>query len=163
MKCTEARLRWHVRLDNGAKDAELDRHLGDCEACRTYAARMDRLVGLMDELREDTDALVPSCSPVIDGGALRVQDERAPTIARSLLRIAAVITVAIGAGLWYRAEQSPLVVEQNPSTTLPTTGITLREESRHRFIAVASPSAEPNVQIYWLYPSVAVTESQDRS
>lgn len=163
MKCTEARQRWHLRLDKGREDAELEQHLTDCNVCRTYAARMERLVGLMDELRDETEALVPSNAPAVDSGALRVQSERAPTIARSLLRIAAVIAVAIGAGLWYRAERPPLVVEQSPNTAISTTGITLREESRNRFIAVASPSAEPNVQTYWFYPSVAVTESQDRS
>ena len=163
MKCTEARQRWHTRLDKGAIDAELDRHLADCEVCRTYAARMERLVRLMDKLREDTETLVPSSGPTIAHNAGRIRPRWSPAITRSFLRIAAVIVIAVGAGLWYRVGQTPTVVERRPSTAIPTTGITLRAESRNRFIAVAAPSAEPNVQTYWLYPSVAVTESQDRS
>jgi hypothetical protein len=42
-------------------------------------------------------------------------------------------------------------------------GITLQAQSRERFIAVAVPSAEPNVQTFWFFPSVTVTESHDRS
>ena len=163
MNCTEARKRWHIRLDQYAPDAELDRHLADCEACRTYAARLERLIGLMDELREDTEALVPSASPATTRIAGRIRRGWSPAITRSLLRIAAVIVITVGAGLWYREGQTPTVVERHPSTVAPATGITLGVESRNRYIAVAAPSAEPNVQTYWLYPSVAVTESQDRS
>ena len=163
MNCTEARQCWHLRLDNGGEDAELDRHLADCEACRTYSARMEWLVGVMDELREDTETLDPSTSPATTRNASRSWYGWPTKITRTFLRIAAVIVLAVGAGLWYRAERTPIVVERHPSATIPTTGITLRAESRNRFIAVAAPSAEPNVQTFWLYPSVAVTESQNRS
>lgn len=163
MNCKKARQRWHTRLDKGVIDAELDRHLADCEACRTYAAGMERLVGLMDELHEDTEALIPSVSPEVAHHAYRIERGWSPTITRRFLRIAAAVVLTVSAGLWYRAEQSPTVVERHPSTAVSTTGITLRAESRNRYIAVAVPSTEPNVQTYWLYPSVTVTESQDRS
>lgn len=163
MKCTEARQRWHLCLDNESEDVELKRHLAECEACRSYASRMQRLVELLDELHEETETLVPSTDPAAERNTYRIRPRWSPAITRSLLRIAAVIVIAVGAGLWYRAERIPNVVERLPSTVVPAMGITLGVDSRNRFIVVPSPGAEPNVQTYWLYPSVPVTGSQERS
>jgi len=151
-------------LDQGSLDAELDRHLADCETCRTYAARMERLVGLLDDIREDTELLA---SPGTDAG-LRAAPRRrrqwmAPS-ARNLLRIAAAILVTVGVGLWYGLERTVTVVDRNIIIdAIPAMGITLRAQSRERFIVVAGPSDEPNVQTFWLYPMVAATESHERS
>lgn len=164
MKCRDARQRWHSRLDQGGLDAELDRHLAGCEKCRAYAARMQRLVGLMDELRVNTDQLAP---PVTDAGfhsALRSRRAWPTPGARQLMRIAATIVVVVGATLWFRTPKTPMVVSRTTEAAAPSVqGITLRAESIERFIAVAAPSNEPNVQTFWLYPMVTVAESRDRS
>lgn len=163
MRCRDARQRWHNRLDQSGLDTELDRHLAGCGSCRTYAARMEQLVGLLNDLREDTELLA---SPGSDAGlhaAPRLRRGWITPSARRVLRIAAAVLLTVTVGLWYGMERKAPVVDRNLINTIPAMGITLRAQSRERFIAVAAPSAEPNVQTYWLYPLVTVTDSRDRS
>jgi hypothetical protein len=125
---------------------------------------MERLVGLLDELRDDTKSLASSVTEVGLHTAPRRRRQWTTTNGRTLLRIAAGIVIVFGAGLGYRAGRNPAAVDRHTGIPVSVTaGITLREESHDRFIAVAAPSDEPNVQTFWLYPSVAVTESRDRS
>ena len=163
MKCENARKCWNRRLDEGESDAELDEHLASCESCRRYAVDMLRLVGLFEELREDTESLTPA---VPQSGSLVTPRSRREWAmqTRSLLRIAATLVIVVGAGLWFRTPNELMLENPTSEAAAPAMqGITLRAESLERFIAVAVPSAEPNVQTFWLYPSVTVTESQDRS
>lgn len=155
MKCMDARERWHRRLDQGSLDAELDRHLAACENCRTYAARMERLVGLFDGLREDTESLTPAVTPIGHGTTRREWAMQT----RGLLRIAAAIAIVVGAALWFRTPKQSMLVNLTTEAGAPTVqGITLRAQSREQFMAVAAPSNEPNVQTFWLYPMVTVTK-----
>ena len=164
MDCINARQRWHRRHDEGASDGELDAHLASCESCRVYAAGMQRLVGLMDELREDTEHLVPPAIVANLHSAPRPRRAWSTPSVRNLLRIAATIVIIIGAGLWFRMPERLMLVDRTTETAVPALqGITLRAESRERFIAVAAPSHEPNVQTFWLYPMVNVTEGQNGS
>jgi len=150
-------------LDRNELDAELDRHLATCAECRKYAADMARLVGLFDELREDTESLTPAVTQIGHLAFPRPRREWAVQT-RNLLRIAATIVIVAGAALWFGKPKELIVENQITKASAPAVqGITLRAESRERFIAVAAPSAEPNVQTFWLYPMVTVTESQDRS
>ncbi len=131
---------------------------------------MQRLVGLMDELREDTE---PLSAPSIETArtiTIATHRERRVLGARNLMRIAAAVLVTVSVGLWYGTERSATPVSVNPHAPQPfresgpsegVSGITLRAESGKRFIAVAAPSVEPNVQTFWLYPSVAVTGTQN--
>ncbi len=162
MKCDNARHYWHRHLDDGATDAELDGHLASCESCRKYAANMVRLVGLFDELHEDTESLTPAATPFGHGTSRRQHGWGIQT--PILLRIAATILIVVGAALWFRTPKGSMVVSPTTEAAAPAPqGITLRAESRGRFIAVAAPSDEPNIQTFWLYPMVAVAESRDRS
>jgi len=124
---------------------------------------MVRLVGLFDELREDTESLtsaVTQIGPLAAPRRRRGWEVQTPI----LLRIAATIIIVVGAVLWFRTPNGSMVVNPMTEATAPAVqGITLRAESHERFIAVATPSAEPNVQTYRLYPMVTVTESRDRS
>ena len=163
MKCKGAQERWHRRLDRRADDEELDRHLRECAKCRAYAARMGRVIELLDGLREDTESLVPSTSErslrPTSGGPRAWVTPRGWT----LLRIAAAVVVAVGAGLWHRAERGR-TVSSGPSGMAArfTAGITLQDKSRERFIAVAGPSDDPRVQTFWVYPRAAAAGARDR-
>ncbi len=161
MKCEDARQYWNRRLDEGASDAELDGHLASCESCRRYVADMVRLVGLFDELHEDTESLTPAVTQIGPHATPRPRREWATPGGPRVLGIAAAVLLTVGVGLWYSFEQNATVLDRPISSAVPVMGITLRAQSRERFIAVAAPSDEPNVQTFWLYPIVTVAEGQN--
>lgn len=162
MKCENARQCWNRRLDKGESDAELDGHLASCESCRRYVADMLRLVGLFDELHEDTESLTPAVTQIGHGTSRRRRGWGMQT--PIFLRMAATIVIVVGAALWFRTPKGSMVVNPMTEAAAPAVqGITLRAESRERFLAVAAPIHEPNIQTFWLYPMVTVTENRDRS
>lgn len=161
MKCKDVRQYWHHRLDECAPDAELDGHLASCESCRRYAAEMLRLVGLFDELQKETESLTSTVTQFDPLATPRPQRGWAASRARIPLRIAAAVLLTVAVGLWYGTEQNAIVEVSLTSGAAPAMGITLRAESREQFIAVATPSDEPNVQTFWLYPMATVAKDQN--
>ena len=83
--------------------------------------------------------------------------------------IAAAAAVAISASLFYLVDRNGITVdpighsiEEQPrvdatdlSSASPRLGISLRGESAQRLLAVAQPVSQDNVQVFWLYPTVA--------
>jgi predicted anti-sigma-YlaC factor YlaD len=163
MKCKQAQARWHRRLDRGGSDEELDGHLGECAKCRAYAASLERVVGALDALHDDTESLVPSAIMPRPRATSGRRSEWVTPHGRTFLRVAATVVVAVAAGLWYRAAQVP-TSPTGPSVMVPafTAGITLQDKSRQRFIAVVGPSDDPRVQTFWVYPSVSAAGNPDR-
>jgi hypothetical protein len=129
---------------------------------------MRRLTTALAELREQTEPI-------------RAQGTAGKPLARrtslgALLRVAALIAIVAGAfAIVLNLRPSPirpLRVEREPlprpsdaidarSQTAgvqpvrqPALGLTLRGESAQMMLAVAVPTAEPNVQMYWLYPTL---------
>ena len=167
MNCDEARTRWHKRFDGGAKDAELEDHLESCASCREYAGQMDRLVGVLNQLRVETESVVSR--PVGPSADERVQTPQRSNwaYARRFMRIAAAVAVLVGGGvLYYSSHRAPVGPGVSPGKVErldPRIGISLRAETAERFMAVAKPTSEPNVQLYWLYPKMKSKRSDDRS
>ena len=183
MNCEEARTRWHQQLEEPQEAAELARHLAECAACQQYTAEMQRIVDVLDELRRDTESIVsraPAPSAREDGGEPQWWNPRWVT---SLTRAAAVLAILVGGGALYYASQRAMwgpvdtddtvkvvtdstpepceAVVETPSD--PRLGISLRAESAKRMLAVAQPTSQPDVQMYWLYPVSARENSDDSS
>jgi hypothetical protein len=88
--------------------------------------------------------------------------------------IAAAAAVAISASLFYLVDRNGIIVDPNGppmdaqprvdatemSSVSPRLGISLRGESAQRLLAVAQPVSQDNVQVFWLYPTVA-SDSKD--
>lgn len=169
MNCDEARQRWHDRFDEDRDDPALDSHLASCEACRCYAGQMGRIADVLDELRDQTESVVLRQ----EGGAPDQGEAHGRRSWRVFLRpamgIAAAIAVAIGASLFYVTDREGITVdpvgppmEDQPrvdatqlSSASPRLGISLRGESAQRLMAVAQPVSQDNVQVFWLYPTLA--------
>jgi len=169
MNCDQARQRWHDRFDEDRDDPALDSHLNSCEKCRRYAGQMSRIVDVLDELRNETESMVPRQT---EGRA-----DRSEVCRRRAWRIflwpatgiAAAVVIAITASLFYLVDRNGIMV--NPvvplmeippprdtverSSVSPRLGISLRGESAQRFLAVEQPVSQDNVQVFWLYPAVA--------
>ena len=184
MNCEEAQTRWHQRLEEPHEDAELAGHLAECAACRRYTVEIQSIVGVLGELRRDTESIVsrgpaPPASEV-SGEPLRRNPR---SVTRMIRAAAAAIAILVGGGLVYYASRqvnrSPYVtdgtVEVVTDSTLapgdavaetpsdPRIGISLRAESAKRLLAVAQPTSQPDVQMYWLYPVPVRGDSDDSS
>jgi anti-sigma factor RsiW len=154
MKCTEAKTRWHCRFDEAIPDAELDAHLAACAECRVYDTQMRRQMALLAALRKDTDSL--TAAPVISASPHR------PTVWSRTLRVgalaASVALLFLANSLGPRSTVTPRIIQQTanePSPApiaAPPVGLSLRGQSATQLLAVAAPSTDPNVQIFWLYP-----------
>ena len=167
MNCEEARPRWHERFDGGAKDAELEDHLEFCASCREYAGQMDRLAGVLDELRVETESVVSRAVGLSADERVKSPQRMSWVFARRFMRIAAAVAVLVGGGVFYysshRVPVGPGVSTGEVGLADPRIGISLRAETAERFMAVAKPTSEPNVQLYWLYPKMKSKRSEDRS
>lgn len=175
MQCDEARRRWHVRYDGGPADADLAGHLATCAACATYAAEMDQVCGMLDELR------AASADVVSHGDTTRHATESArgrPAWWKAgvrLTRLAAMIAIVVLAAWYVRSASDgppaievtkidapayssgsvPVKVEPSPSR------MWLRGESAKKYEAVAVATADPQlVDVYWIFPSSS-TASDD--
>lgn len=169
MNCHDARKRWHVRLDEGGGDPALDGHMTSCVACREYGAQMSRLVGALDELRSETECIVSR-------GAQEGRAAATPPARRSRFRlvklagrVAAALAFVVGASMYLSSVDrsgSPAdgtSITGSPGPTVlrvisfedPRLGISLRGETAKRYLAVARPASQANVQVFWLYPTRA--------
>jgi predicted anti-sigma-YlaC factor YlaD len=170
MNCSEAKRRWHRAWDDRAGDAELERHLAACPACRHYAEGMRRLMGMLGELRVESDAA--TSAPRQRTGARDAPTRPSPfrrvPILWRLTRVAAAVTLLIGASLYLRPKSDPESsgpvtrrdeldlgdVALNQSER-PSIGVTLRGKSANRYLVTAVPESNPNVAVYRLFPSIA--------
>ena len=157
MNCEAARQVWHEQLESGDSATVLQEHLRGCAACRAYCADMERVLAGLAELRRESQEIE----------AIRYsRADSSPVSAQSPLRIAAAIALLIGGLLVMRvmltngprASGPPHVaelVDAGPELPPdpPTTGITLKGEASHAQLAVATPTQNPQIRLYWLYPS----------
>lgn len=169
--CEEARQRWHLRFDEGGEDAELDEHLASCEACGQYARQMRGIVDLLEELRGETEQVVARRDegPPVEARCMFAASRL--TVLTRLTRIAAAVAVLVAGGLYLGnlllptgspTPEDRVVVTGPALAALPTT-VRLEGESARRYLAVSHPTADANVQMVWLYPSLHGAGDDDRS
>ena len=96
MNCEEARARWHERLDGGGEDAGLEEHLESCASCREYAGQMDRLAGVLDELKVETESVVSRPVGLSADERVKAPQRMNWVFARRFMRIAAAVVVLVG-------------------------------------------------------------------
>ncbi len=166
IQCDDARHRWNRRLDDGIDDAELLSHLSSCEACRSYADQIGRIVAALDELKDASESVVATGTSATE---TRPAPGAPPLVIRlsRLMRAAAVLALVASAAFYFvgrRANHTqivppapPTVVVGGPSIQYKL-GLTLRDKSAERMMAVAMPTSNPDVQMYRLYRTVGAKE-----
>ncbi len=169
MNCELAKQRWHDLVDDdGGFDAELDAHLASCEPCRRYAAEVGSVVSALDALGAETES-IRSRSGFTIQPRLASPWRRAT---RALIRMAAVLAVAASAYFYFSWDgptgpgEGEVVVERlvkQPPIVAARLGISLRGDSAKNMVAFASPTSEPNVQLFMLYQAGPRASSQDPS
>lgn len=164
MTCEEMRQRWHVCLDEGHDDPEVNEHLASCDECQRYVRLMSRIVGTLDELHDATESIV--ARPTYEPWSIRRRRPRIhwPVVAKRVAAIAALVAVAIGASLYFGIEPgSTRLPLETDLVSVPDRriGISLRGESADRFVAVAASTSQDNVQMFWLYPTLASASEPD--
>ena len=170
MNCDEARQRWNNRLDEDRPDPALDRHLASCGACRLYGEQMSRITDILGELRNETELIVSESPARLPGDARFRRLSPWGVFMRPATGIAAAIVLLVGASLMYVGHRPAVIPHDAGSSVVdlshgqesptrdsvsPRLGITLRGESARRFLAVARPASQDNVQVFWLYPTSA--------
>ncbi len=155
MDCREVRQRLNDWIDGLADgcEAQLDGHLADCPECRCYRRQMEQLMGALDYLRE-----VSETPPV----------RRPRSILWPLIRVAAVLLVVIGASAYvaktrFVSEPSPAVQDvastADQRATTPRVRVQLQGNSRQRTLVVETPTEQPGVHLFVLYPTVQPASS----
>lgn len=168
MNCDEARQRWNDRLDENRPDPALDRHLASCGACRLYGQQMSRITDVLGVLRNETELIVSESTAGLSGDTRFRRLSHWRVFMRPATGIAAAIALLVGASLLYVGGR-PAVIPGNAGPSVvdhphgqgsptmasvsPRLGITLRGDSARRFLAVARPAPQDNVQVFWLYPT----------
>lgn len=156
IRCDDARDRWHRQYDDGGQDELLDGHLAGCAECRRYADEMRGVAGLLDELRDAGEHVVAT-------GRAAARPRRAvePRLIRLVRysRAAAVLAIVAGAAFYFaggHADRGRFTGVSTPGDAPAVSfesklGITLRDQSAERMMAVAVTTSDPNVQMYRLY------------
>ena len=176
MNCDEARQRWHAHLDEGRDDPALDSHLVSCEACRRYGEQLGRIVSVLDELRDETESIVAGrAGRLVDEGEIRTHGLWRAFV-RPAMGIAAAVAVLVGTSLFYWGDRQVVIPPRVGTASVdrshdqdsgvispapPRLGLSLRGESARRFLAVARPVSQDNVQVFWLYPILASDSKGD--
>ena len=154
MNCADARTRWHRRFDDGIPDAELDAHLAACTECRDYDTQMRRQMALLAALRNETDSLTASPAAITSPQQPTVWSRmlRVGAMAASIALLFVVYSVVPRTTVAPRDTQQAANEPTQASILSPPIGLSLRGQSATQLLAVAAPSNDPNVQIFWLYP-----------
>lgn len=168
MQCDEARRRWHARYDGGSADAGLEGHLATCTACAAYAAEVDHVCGVLDELR------AASADVVSQRDTARIATDAARgrrawwTAGARLTRIAAMIAIVVFAAWYVRSASDESGVTEVTKIDAPArdggsipvevspapSRMWLRGESAKKYEAVAVATSDPQlVDVYWIFPS----------
>lgn len=180
MNCEQAQSRIQDHIDDRQVDPTLDAHLAGCGDCRTYAEQMRLLTAALGDLRQESEAIVARPPGTASG-----DDPRRATIPSGvwrlvrLARIAAALAILVTGSMFIMpllrdGEQSTMPtpdvslapgVEETVSKERPDPrlGISLRGKSRDTVLAVAVPTKDPNVQMYWLYPVLDKKSTVDPS
>lgn len=155
LTCEQFTQRWHDGLDDGrdaASDAAMADHLKSCADCRAFHAEMSAITASLDRL-----AVAPMTATVEAPKAGRLV-RFAPVLA-----VAAAVALFIGATWIFRSPSMPAPVA-GTTPALVAADITLKGESAERYLAVAQPSSNPRVRVYWLYdtkPGVAIGDTAE--
>jgi len=162
MDCQSAREHWNRVLDGEQQTPKIETHIRQCAACREYVADLEAILNGLAELRGDTETV---------GSLHRRFPSETVRRSRTLLRLAAMIAI-IGGGYVVLIRTVPngpsdATSERSASIAVapsPREGITLKGNSAAALLAVAAPTTDPDVQMYWLYPRVpAATQPQGPS
>lgn len=170
MNCDEARQRWNNRLDENRPDPALDRHLASCGTCRLYGEQMSRITDVLGGLRNEAELIVSESTAGLSGDTRFRRLSHWRVFMRPATGIAAAIVLMVGASLLYVGGRPAVIPGEVGSSAVdrshgrgsptlgsvsPRLGITLRGESARCFLAVARPAPQDNVQVFWLYPTLA--------
>lgn len=164
MNCEEARQAWHLGFEDGQANDKMKQHLRQCAACAEYVADMERITGALVELKAETEGVV---------SLRQAHQADAPRGYLRIARIAAAIALVAGLyGAYVASLRQPVVEDPSIPAVVATQhgtqvggdsadelalGVTLQGSSAQNLLAVASPTANPNVQLYWLYPRLGAT------
>jgi predicted anti-sigma-YlaC factor YlaD len=164
MNCEQAKTRWQQCQESGAADTALDEHLAGCAECRAYARERGCLLELLGELRADTLTLQ------YEGDAVRTgrrgwrprafMTRRVPGVAAAILLVVSAAFFASrmneqpGPQVDPIGSHPPVVALNDDKQEQMPLGITLRNESAARMLAVARPTSQSKVKVYWLYASL---------
>jgi len=168
MNCDEARRRWHDRFDRTLDDPDLEKHLESCEACRRYAEEMDRVAGLLDKLRVDSEGVISHRHNGVDDNS-RAAGRNVLLWPGRLLGVAAIVFIAVTAGLYFRTDPATVPVGGNTDNVVSAgLGAPVRFEltgkSADEYLAVQRPGvADEPVEVVWLYPTRASRQDEDES
>ncbi len=152
MNCEDAQRRWHSRYDDGGDDPDLQAHIAACAACRVYAQEMEQIVGALDAIRVETEPIVSKNTTDLADHSEPAQARRWHFPIRWATGIAATIALLVGASLFFETQQRP---ELKPAREHQSVlGMSLEGASSQRYMVVARATTDPDVQIFWLYPTL---------
>jgi len=170
MNCTRAQQLWHDRFDDrlsGGAEAGLAAHLASCGACRRYHADMDRLADGLERLRvlSEQALAAPEQDRYRPAGRVR---QRLWWRATGLTRVAAAVALFVAGSAYISRELAQRGVprpgsERETVARLPeeaeySASLTLTGESAELYLAVARPSGDPRVHVFWLYDAYPTNE-----
>lgn len=162
MNCRQTPERWLEQCDGGAADAALAAHLAHCAACRAYVRQMETLLDGLRRLRAATDDPA-RCTDLAMPARSRRRQSPLTLVLYRLARVAAVVAFFVGSS-WLASRNQEKLGHQpvtHPAANVDSaSGITLHGASAVRFLAVAQPAAAPNVQVFWLYPTVSASKEE---
>ncbi len=155
MNCEEAHARWHQRLDENGNDPQLDEHLRSCETCRRYGDEMSLITQALGELRQETEAIGSHGTPATRALVIRGPWPRA---IRSLGAVAAAVAIIVTGSVFYTPDRNapPPGATVGPVAAVRL-GLSLRGESATKFMVVTERTSDPNVQVFRLYPRLAMS------
>lgn len=162
MNCEEAREYVQEAMDEALSAehaSELERHAAVCPSCKAYAAEMAALADDLRLLRESTE-LPSDYQP----GA-----RRSGGAARRVARVAAVIALMIGGGVFVRSRVAPDPAQPPASNARAVAAtrfeprVTLSPSDEERYIALPQSTENPRVHIVWLHATLTGPRNKERS
>ena len=180
MNCEEAKARIQDQIDNRCDDPALDAHVAACGECRRYAEQMRLLTAAPGELGRASEEIVAvSPTPASRDDRRRASIPSPVWRFVRVARVAAVLAILVTGSvllipLMRDGEQSTMpTADVNPSSGVeemvskecpdPRLGISLRGKSADTVLAIAVPTKDANVQMYWLYPVLNKKSTVDPS
>jgi len=172
MNCEEAKGRWHEVFDEGASDRAADEHVRDCAECRRYVDHMTRIADMLGELHRETESVVSHRDSLERHQAPR-RIVAIPFGRLGWLSAAAMVGLAVGVALYFQGAEADrpgagrgdfqVTSDQSSDVEATKLGLSLHGVSAERYLIVARPVSEPNVQLYRLYPALRHEENEATS